>query len=52
MVLNTIMGIKKDRFDTDFEYDCWYEQQRHKELLDAYFGEDKKEVSEDDRIIG
>jgi len=41
----------KKRFDTDFEYDEWYDKQRHKELLDGYFGEEVKEVKGDEEII-
>jgi len=34
----------KPKFDTPFEYDKWYEEEREKQILDEYFS---KEVVEE-----
>jgi hypothetical protein len=31
------------KFDTDFEYDEWYEKQREKEIIEDYFRGEKED---------
>ena len=30
------------KFDTDFEYDLWYEKKREEQVIEDYFGEINK----------
>jgi len=32
----------RPKFDTDFEYDTWFEREQQRELLEGYFGESIK----------
>jgi len=36
----------KPKFDTDFEYDEWFEVQRRQELLEDYWGNELKKEGE------
>lgn len=38
------------QFDTDFEYDEWFEKKQEDKLLDQYFGIEIKEGENGDRI--
>jgi len=32
----------RQKFDTDFEYDTWFEREQERELLEGYFGDSIK----------